>query len=367
MITCPSPSDITTTHQYHASNSYISALGYVRGRQTRQAQSQEDFMRRVGWSVLAGLGAFFIVLAIMSKLYVPGQAVKFPLNEYSVNTLVANNASWFSPKSVSELSNVTLQVTSTTKGDVSAADLLGSSKYAVWQLFAATEDTTDHQSVSIPSTPNVLAFDRKTGVLLQWSGNTISGKHVSSVSGQGFVWPLGAKKQNYEVFDTTLLQPVLFAYKGTSSVNGIPTYTYTANIPSQQVGTQSLPGNLVGSKAAVVTLPEYYSSRETYNVDPVTGAPISVERNTQDVLKDNAGTTLLVLLSADFKTSPASVAATVKRDNHYRFEISLATTIIPIIAGLIGIILLVVGLVLARMSHDDEEYEDEDEDEYSTV
>lgn len=324
-------------------------------------------MRRVVWSVLAGLGAFFIVLAIMSKLYVPGQAVKFPLNEYSVSTLIANNASWFSPKNVSVLSPVTLEVTSTTKGDVSAADSLGSSKYAVWQNFAATEDTTDHQSVDIPSTANVLAFDRKTGVLVPWSGNTVGGKHVTSVSGQGYVWPLGAKKQNYQVFDTTLLKPVTFVYKGTSSVNGIPTYTYVANVPSQQTGTQTLPGNLVGSKAATVTLPEFYSTQETYNVDPVTGAPISIVRNTQDVLKDAAGTTELVLLSADFKSSPASVAATVKSDNHYRFLISLATTIIPIIAGLIGLILLVVGLVLARMSHEDEEYEDEDEDELSPV
>src|SRR5215469_5577056 len=130
-------------------------------------------MRRVVWSVLAGLGAFFIVLAIMSKLYVPGQAVKFPLNEYGVTTLVAKNASWFSPKNVSVLSPVTLEVTSTTKGDVSAADSLGSSKYAVWQNFAATEDVTDHQSVDIPATPNVLAFDRKTGELVPWPGNTV--------------------------------------------------------------------------------------------------------------------------------------------------------------------------------------------------
>jgi len=317
-------------------------------------------MRRVGWSVLAGLGAFFIVLAIMSKLYVPGQAVKFPLNEYSVNTLVANNASWFSPKSVSELSNVTLQVTSTTKGDVSAADSLGSSKYAVWQNFAATEDITDHQSVSIPATANVLAFDRKTGALINWNGNTIGGKHVS-VSGQGYVWPLGAKKQDYQVFDTTLLRPVTFHYKGTTSVSGVSTYIYQANVVPTQTGTQQLPGTLVGSKAATVTLPEVYSATETYYVDPVTGAPISVVRNTQDVLKDASGTTRLVLLSADFKTSPASVANTVKRDNHYRFEIQLATSIIPIIAGLIGIILLVIGLVLARMSREDEEYEDEDE------
>src|SRR5260370_24105936 len=102
-------------------------------------------MRRVVWSVLVGLGAFFIVLAIMSKLYVPGQGVKFPLNEYSVNTLIAKNASWFSPKNVTELSNATLVATATVKGDVSAADSLGSSKYAVSQRFAAIADITQHQ------------------------------------------------------------------------------------------------------------------------------------------------------------------------------------------------------------------------------
>ena len=318
-------------------------------------------MRRVVWSVLTGLGAFFIVLAIMSWLYVPGQAVKFPLNEYTVSTLVANNASWFSPKSVSELSNVTLQITSTVKGDVTAANSLGSSKYNVWQSFAAVEDTTDHQQVSIPAAADEFAFDRRTGVLIPWSGNVIDGKHVPQVSGQGYVWPLGAKKQSYPVFDTTLLKPVTFKYEGTATTSGIATYKYVAVVPPTQTGTQVLPGSLVGEKAATVTLPQFYSATETYYVDPVTGAPIQVERNTKSVLEDNSGATKLVLLSADFKTSAASLAATVKSDNHYRNLINLTTFIIPVVAGLVGIILLVVGLVLSRMSPEDEEYEDEDE------
>jgi len=318
-------------------------------------------MRRVVWSVLTGLGAFFIVLAIMSWVYVPGQAVKFPLNEYSVNTLVANGASWFSPKSVSELSHVTLQITSTVKGDVTAANSLGSSKYNVWQSFAVVADTTDHQQVSIPAAADEFAFDRRTGVLIPWSGNTIDGKPVKNVSGQGYVWPLGAKKQSYQVFDTTLLKPVTFKYVSTATTSSIPTYKYVAVIPPTQVGTQSLPGELVGDQAPTVTLPEMFSSTETYYVDPVTGAPLQIERQTHEVLADATGATKLVLLDADFKTSSASLAATVKRDIHYRNLINLATFIVPVVAGLLGIILLVIGLVLSRMSPEDEEYEDEDE------
>jgi len=316
-------------------------------------------MRRVVWSVLTGLGAFFIVLAIMSWLYVPGQAVKFPLNEYGVTTLIAHNASWFSPKSVSELSDVTLEITSTVKGDVTSANSLGSSKIAVWQSFAAVEDTTDHQQVSIPAAADEFAFNRRTGVLIPWSGNVVDGKHVQ-VSGQGYVWPLGAKKQSYQVYDTTLGKPVTFKFVSTATTQGIPTYKYMAVVPPTQVGTESLPGSLVGEKAPTVTLPVMYSSTETYFVDPVTGAPLSVSRVTKDALTDNNGATKLVLLSGDFQSSPGSVATTIKSDNHYRNLINLATFIVPIVAGLVGIILLVIGLVLSRMSPEDE-YEDEDE------
>ncbi len=57
-------------------------------------------MRRVAWAVLTGLGVFFIMLAVLSRFFVPAQAVKFPLNEYTKTTLQANNASYFSSKSV---------------------------------------------------------------------------------------------------------------------------------------------------------------------------------------------------------------------------------------------------------------------------
>lgn len=324
-------------------------------------------MRRVVWPVLTGLGAFFIVVAIMSRLVVPAQAVKFPLNEYKVNDLIATGASWFSPKIGSEESPVTIQITSTTKGDVSAADTLGSANTAVWQNFAAVEDTTDHQPINIPAYADELAFNRKTGVLVPWSGNEVNGKHVSSVSGQGYVWPLGAKKQDYQVFDTTLLKPVTFTYKGTATTNGIPTYVYTATVPPTQTGTQLVPGSLVNLKAADVTLPEFYSSQETYYVDPVTGAPLLVKRAVQQVLKDNTGTTRLVLLDASFQTSAASLASTIATDNHYRTEINIAKDIVPIIAVIIGIILLVAGLVLSRLRPEDEEYEDDYEPVHSSV
>ncbi|MDR2985621.1 MAG: DUF3068 domain-containing protein [Nocardiopsaceae bacterium] len=319
-------------------------------------------MRRVSWSILTGLGVFFIVLAILSKFFVPGQAVKFPLNQYSTTTLRADNASYFSPSTVNEESGVTLEAVSTTKGDVAAAKSIDSNNVAVWQSYTAIEDITNHQAVSIPADGNTLAFDRKTGVLIPWSGNAVAGKHVE-ISGteQGPLFPLSTEKKNYQVFDSTLQKPVTFSFKGTSTTAGISTYVFTADIPPTQTGTQSLPGELVGEKASEVTLPEFYSVKETYFVDPVTGVPLKVEQNVQQTLQDSTGTTRLVLMSADFKTTPASIASGAATDKDGRTKITVLNVIIPIVAGVIGLILLIIGLVLSQFRPEDEEYEDEDE------
>ncbi len=89
--------------------------------------------------------------------------------------------------------------------------------------------------------------------------------------------------------------------------------------------------------------------------------PLAVDQNVQQTLQDNAGTTRLVLLSADFKTTPASVASHVKTVKDATTKINVLKVIVPIVAGLLGVILLVIGLVLSRLQPEDEEYEDDDE------
>lgn len=319
-------------------------------------------MRRVVWSLLTGLGVFFIVLALLSRFFVPGQAIKFPLNEYMKMTLQANNGSYFSPRSVTEISGATLQATNTIKGDVATAKSIGANSVAVWQTYSAIEDITNHMAVSIPANGNSMAFDRRTGVLVAASSNSVNGKPFS-VTGQvqGPVFPIGTQKKDYEVFDTTLLKPVAFHYAGTATTGGVATYAFNANIPSQQIGTQSLPGALVGMTASEVTLPEFYSATETYYVDPVTGVPLAIARNVRETLQDNTGTTRLVLLQGDFKTTLASVLSWASTDKGGMTKINVFKVIVPIVTGLLGIILVVVGLVLSRLRPEDEEYEDDDE------
>lgn len=319
-------------------------------------------MRRVVWPVLTGLGVFFIVIAVLSRFFVPGQAIKFPLNEFTKTEMQAVNASYFSPKFLTEETGVTLQATTTTKGDVAAAKSIDGSRVAVWQTYTAIEDLTNHTPVSIPAQGNTFAFDRKTGEIVAWNGNSVAGSPVTVGPGiQGVLWPLGTKKQDYRVYDTTLKKPVTFHYSGVTATDGVSTFIFKATIPSTQTGTETLPGSLVGMTASSVTLPEFYSAQEIYYVDPVTGVPLSVTQNVRQVLQDSTGTTRLVLMSADYQTTPGSVTSGVNTDLGGQNKISLVYTTIPIVGGLLGVILLVAGLVLSRPRPEDEEYEDDEE------
>jgi len=319
-------------------------------------------MRRVVWSVLTGLGVFFIVLALMLRFFLPGQAVKAPLNEYTKSTLEGTNLSYFSPARLQELTGVTMQATNTVEGDVAAAKAAGASHIAVWRSFAAAEDITNHLPYQYSSM--VLAFDRSNGQLVNCCGNFIDANHHLHVSGQGYLWPFNAQQHSYQVFDTTLLKPVQFNFAGTDVTDGVSTYRYVVHIPSQQIGTQTLPASLIGLPGTEITLPEFYSADKTYWVDPVTGAPLQVTETEHVTLQDKTGATQLVLLDGTLASTPASVSSSVALDRHYLIQVQLVEIILPIVGLVVGVILVVVGLVLSRLRTEDEfevaHYEDEE-------
>jgi hypothetical protein len=318
-------------------------------------------MRRVAGLVASGLGTFLIVLALLTRFVVVGEAVKFPLNENAITTLVASNARYFSPATLAEQTGVMLQDTLTVQGDSAA----GTSSRAVWNEFSYVFDRTNLNAVSYST--NRLAFDRRTGVLINCCDTAIGTKTGVKVSGQGFVWPFNSQKTTYKVFDTTLLRAVPYSYAGTAVVNGLTTYKYVENVGPTQAGTQTLPGSLVGiTNQQSVTLPEYYQVTTTEYVDPITGAPVKGVSHQHLYLQNPAGQPVLTLLDATFVSTPDSVAAAVSTAQSKDGQITLLSVILPVGLGLLGLILLVLGFILVRSSREDYyEYEEEEED-YST-
>ncbi len=316
-------------------------------------------MRRVFGVVLAGLGAFLIVGALMCRFYLPGQVVKFPLNEYSVSRLAGTNVSYFSQHTGAEVNGATVRAVSTTQGDAVA----GSSGTAVWNNTTGVFDVTSQPQVAVSYSTERLAFDRRTGALVNCCGAEI-GTARPHFAGQGYVWPIGTQQKTYELFNTSTMKPEPVNSIGTSTVDGLSVDVFVQPITNQKVGTVTLPGSLVGvTDQPTVTLPEYLTATNTYYVDPGTGAPVKVIEAQNEVLEDPVtGGTALALFNGTLTTTPASVTAAVNTAKHYDTEISALETIGPVAGFLVGLVLLALGIVLLVIEGSEEyEYEDEDE------
>ena len=301
-------------------------------------------MRRAIGIALAGLGAFLLVAALMLRTYVGGQLIKFPLNEYVKTTLLAKNAAYFSPALVRNVTGATIQVTDTVKGDAKA----GTSSTAVWNEFTYLYDLTNHKEYAVST--RRAAFNRRTSMLVDCCGASINGNSTIRQTGvSGYVFPLGTQKQTYGVFDTNVNRAMPFHYAGTGTIEGIPVYRFVERVTSVKAGAQKIPGSLVGLKQSLVTLPEYYTAINTYWVDPETGAPLYTTQNQKLLLQDATGQHRLLLLNADLIMTPQSVHTAVGLDSTGRTELRWFQDYAPLIMGLVGVVLLIAGIVLARM------------------
>jgi len=308
-------------------------------------------MRRVIGLSLAGLGTFLIVCAIVLPTYIVSQVIKFPLNEYETATLDATGASYFDASTLSERSPVNLQATYTIKGDGG----VGTSSMAVWNEFSYVKDLTNNSEVQIQT--RTFAFDRKTGELLPYSGDSLNGKPLPQTGGLGYVFPLNTQQKTYQWFDTSLDKAVPMVFTGTTTVDGIQCDVFTETVSPTQVATQSVPGSMIGSSAATVTAPEMYSIHFVYDVDPVTGAPLDVnEHEVQALYNPATNQPALTLFNADLIATPASVTQIVGLDKSGRNELTILKTILPITLGALGAVCLIVGIwLVARRPHEDVE------------
>jgi hypothetical protein len=296
--------------------------------------------------VASALGAFLIVLALFTRFYIADQALKFPLNEHTVTTMSARDVSYFSPSELQELTGVTMTDTTTTEGDVAS----GSTSTAVWNNFSYIFDQTN--DIAYNYSLDRLAFDRRSGDLVNCCGANINGKRIH-FSGLGYVWPLGAQKTTYQIFDTTLMATHPVSYAGTATVDGLATYRYVESVAPTRIGTQQLPGSLVGMlDQATVSLGEIYAGTTTDYVDPISGAPVKVRSSQHLYLVDSSGKAVLNLLNGTFATVPASVAAAVHTAKSYDAKVFVVTVILPATIGLAGIIVLIIGVIMARIRPD---------------
>ena len=307
-------------------------------------------MRRIIGICLAGLGAFLIVAALLLVGYVSGHVIKYPLNEYLKTQLRGTGVSYFSAPLAREVTGATLLDTSTVKGDAAA----GNSSTAVWNEFSYLYDTGN--KVPFEYTTRRFAFDRRTAELVNCCAANVNGNSSIRQSGLvGFLWPFGTQQQTYQTFDPVLNKPRPARFAGTSTIDGITVNRYVEQVPPTRAGSETLPASLVGMKGTgMVTLPEYYTATNTFWVNPETGAQLNTTQVQKITLEDSTGAQRLVLLDGRLDFTPQSIQTVVNLDNSARTKVGLLEVVLPLAAGLVGLVALIIGIVLVLLRRDDQ-------------
>lgn len=311
-------------------------------------------MRRGVAIALVGLGAFLLILAPLLRFYVVPSIAKAPLKpsdpddpDRTISLNVGTATALFDPATLTERRDVPLTATRVTRGDVLASeqDPAEAEGLAVWDSFQRVEDETG--TVVTASTIRI-AFDRVSSELKNCCGVNNDGKQVEWAGTNPLKFPFFTEQKSYDYFDTTINQAVPIEFVGEEEVEGLSAYKFTQTIEPTQIGEQELPGNLVGSPDASFVAPRFYSNVRTLWVEPTTGAIVNGQEQQKQTFRGPDGTDKVTVIEANLGFAPQEITDSVEYAGSNARLINLLRTTIPIIALILGLILIGAAVYLLR-------------------
>jgi hypothetical protein len=304
-------------------------------------------MRRILSPTLIGLGAFLIVLAVLVRFYAYPTLAKVPADYDETTDLQATGATVFNSDPAvlaSETTDLTISAKSTADGE---AMKKAPDNTAIWVM--ATTIARADGSIFKQTTERD-AFDATTGVSSRCCGTFTMGSDGQQVpttmEGQAVKWPFDTQKKDYQVWDSTLGRATTAEYTGTTKIDGLSVYTFRLQVAPTTVGTQTVPGSLLGSDEASVDADQVYSVDRTFYVEPVTGSPVNrVETQKQELQYDGRS---MPVFDAEIMYTPAQVASLVKDIKSKAPLLGGMRATFPAVLGILGLLALVGGFLLRR-------------------
>jgi hypothetical protein len=290
--------------------------------------------RRVTSAILAGLAACCAAGAVILSGRLAWQVTARPLGAHETATLTATGAAYLSPTSLTEVTGAGIDV------NVAITPVTGTGYpgIAIWDMRRSTYDTASRQQLE--PTSRTVVFDRATARLVNCCGGNIDGNALIRQAGiAGWAFPVGARKQAYDVFDPVLGKPEPATYSGTETVDGIVAYKFTQDISGADAGFSALSPDD----------PQRYSMHRVYWVDPQTGMLLNLTENEDLYLtRPAAGPVITHLFRADLRATQATVRRLARQDARHRHAIALAAGGRRALSGLAALLALLAGCLLAR-------------------
>ena len=288
-------------------------------------------MRKILAWVLAALGAFLIVAAVIATTWAPAKVERTPLDTDNT-TYLAGSAMKANPAQDYELEPLDVVAFSTNQADAEKSDDDVIAWVSTLCLVVDEGDPTgcvdedDPQGRLISAETDVFATDRHTAMTV--NDDKYLPADATPQEGLQNKWPFGAEKKTYPVWDGLAGEAVDATYEGTEEIDGLETYHYTAIVDVSGVDV------LAGVSGD-------YRATTDYFIEPRTGTIIDqVVR--QERVADDIGP--ILELELEFTDDQVQKNVDDTRDNLSTIELIEDT--VPLVGFAAGIPALLIGLAL---------------------
>jgi hypothetical protein len=323
-------------------------------------------MRRIAGPALVGTGIFLVVLAVLLPTVVYPRLAVLPLDPKAAQTAHGTGFTVFVPRSEEEGGlklyrdvGVTSKVWVTEdRGDGTRP---AGSPDANWRV--ATTTSVDGVGL-LEVVVEGVSVDRRTALstnccrdyVITQPDDTV-GKPVRH-SGYVVQFPFDVRKRSYPIWDSTIEDTVDAQYLGTDERRGLTVYRFVQRVPEQKVGTQELPGSVLGLPDASVVADSMYRTTRTYWVEPASGAVVDYTESMDrrfvyqgHVLPAIQGTLALQHDASDATFDLVRTAA---------IGLPLVKRTLPMIFAPLGLLLVLAGSYLTWRRHTAKRWPDDD-------
>ncbi|GAA5044389.1 hypothetical protein HNP84_004618 [Thermocatellispora tengchongensis] len=285
---------------------------------------------------LAG-GAFLVTLGLLARFYVYPGALAIPAEQSRIVHMRTADATFFDTLRLRTRRGVSLDQAIARYGDGLAA----TAHTAVWTEFVSLTTVTGER---LDYHERRVAFDRRTGELVDCCGAYVDELTRPGSRGLAFRWPFGARPVAYPVYDLLVRRPVTARFDGIEELRGLRVYRYVQRFANERMAQPGLPlpARVLGlrGEAEVPTTP-YLDGTRTYWVEPDSGIVIAVRENLTRTLRTPDRKGKVVALAADMRTSEGDERYSAEQAAAFRRWNTLNGLVVP--GALVGLGVAALG------------------------
>ena len=296
---------------------------------------------------------FLLVLAPVSRWYVYPRVAVAPLgcdgtsaicqDRVNLSPSEGTAVTLFDPASLQVRTNVALVGQERVRADVDAST--GADDRTVYDESQTVSDST---GTLVNATTMRIPFNGHTSQMIDCCGANADGVKITDFTGVNpLKFGFGTEQKTYQYFDKTLNKATAMDFKDVETIDGVECYKFVQVIAPTQIGVLEVPGNLVGSTEPSVQAPEFYANTRTVWVEPTTGVIVKGVEVQKQTLHGADGSDKLTLIEATIGFTPDNVRLSAKAAADGKSQLSLVTTVIPIVGLAGGLLLIALGLYLA--------------------